>query len=113
MSILTLAGFQIASYDSIYGRISSGWTTAEGRLRSYDAVVPANTTATLYLPVSGEDAEKLEKLAGGQAGSWQAGSSAGISGVSMDGAVYKGMEEHNHRQTAVFELASGSYHFEI
>ena len=102
-----------ASYDSIYGRISSGWTAAEGRLRSYDAVVPANTTATLYLPVSGEDAEKLEKLAGGQAGSWQAGSSAGISGVSMDGAVYKGMEEHNHRQTAVFELASGSYHFEI
>lgn len=37
-------------YDSMYGRISSGWEkTNQGFI--YKATVPANTTATLYLPV--------------------------------------------------------------
>lgn len=44
-------------YDSPYGRIESGWRrTEEGW--SYQAVVPANTTATLRLPVS-QDADSL------------------------------------------------------
>jgi alpha-L-rhamnosidase len=38
-------------YDSIYGRISSGWKIENGIL-TYTAAVPANTTATLYLPAT-------------------------------------------------------------
>jgi alpha-L-rhamnosidase len=40
-------------YDSMYGRISSSWTAEGGKL-IYEATVPANTTATLYLPASTE-----------------------------------------------------------
>jgi alpha-L-rhamnosidase len=36
-------------YDSIYGRISSEWKQ-EGSNWTYKTVIPANTTATLYLP---------------------------------------------------------------
>lgn len=79
-----------ADYDSICGRISSGWTAQDGELLTYDAVVPANTTAALYLPVSEERARKMQ----------------------ADGAVYCGMTEHNRRQCAKFELAAGSWHFE-
>ena len=39
------------SYDSSYGNIVSNWTSDGGVLSTYDTVVPANTTATLYLPV--------------------------------------------------------------
>jgi len=38
-------------YDSDYGRISSSWKT-DGANFTYNAAVPANTTATLYLPAS-------------------------------------------------------------
>ena len=38
-----------AAYDSPYGRIESAWK-ADGETRRYDCAVPANTTATLYLP---------------------------------------------------------------
>ena len=44
-------------YDSPYGRIESGWRRTEDGW-SYQAVVPANTTATLRLPVS-QDADSL------------------------------------------------------
>ena len=40
-------------YDSMYGRISSSWKKENGIL-TYEATVPANTTATLYLPASSE-----------------------------------------------------------
>src|SRR5665647_1958024 len=40
-------------YDSMYGRIESGWRLENGNL-IYSATVPANTTATLYLPASSE-----------------------------------------------------------
>ncbi len=40
------------SYDSNYGTIYSGWTAEEGEITSYQAAVPANTTATLYLPIN-------------------------------------------------------------
>lgn len=40
-------------YDSMYGRIESAWEISEGAL-TYCAKVPANTTATLYLPVAPE-----------------------------------------------------------
>jgi alpha-L-rhamnosidase len=46
---LSLSG----SYDSNYGKITSAWTAdGKGMITSYRATVPANTTATLYLPVA-------------------------------------------------------------
>lgn len=36
-------------YDSMYGRIESGWKVESGVIR-YTFTVPANTTAILYLP---------------------------------------------------------------
>jgi alpha-L-rhamnosidase len=38
-------------YDSMYGRIESGWQIESDRI-IYTMTVPANTTATLYLPAS-------------------------------------------------------------
>ncbi len=38
-------------YDSEYGRINSSWKMESGKL-TYSATVPANTKATLYLPVA-------------------------------------------------------------
>ena len=40
-----------AAYESVYGTIHSVWTAENGVMTSYDCEVPANTTATLYLPV--------------------------------------------------------------
>jgi len=40
-------------YDSMYGRIESGWRLENGNL-IYSATVPANTTAMLYLPALSE-----------------------------------------------------------
>ena len=46
---LSLSG----SYDSNYGTIGSAWTAdGKGTITSYQAIVPANTTATLYLPIA-------------------------------------------------------------
>ena len=44
-------------YDSMYGRISSAWKV-NGNVLTYKATVPANTTATLYLPAASEKAVK-------------------------------------------------------
>ena len=44
-------------YDSMYGRISSAWRV-EGTTLTYTATVPANTTATLYLPTSSVESVK-------------------------------------------------------
>lgn len=41
-------------YDSMYGRIKSKWEEKDGQL-TYEATVPANTTATLYLPAKSEN----------------------------------------------------------
>ena len=78
-----------AAYDSIYGAIESEWTAEDGRLSSYRAVVPANTTATLYLPLPEEKAAAF---------------------ASLPGASFSGMEMHLGRECAKFELQSGSYH---
>lgn len=40
------------SYESLYGKIVSGWSFSDGQA-VYKAVVPCNTTATLVLPGSG------------------------------------------------------------
>ena len=44
-------------YDSMYGRISSAWMV-DGTLLTYRATVPANSTATLYLPTASAESVK-------------------------------------------------------
>ena len=43
-----------AHYDSIHGRIASAWTLKDGRF-TLDTVIPANTTATVYVPAASAD----------------------------------------------------------
>ncbi len=78
------------SYDSNYGRIESAWTAEEGVMTSYRCTVPANTTATLYLPVA-----------------------EGIRGENGDGAACKGNTVRNGLTTLRYELTSGSYRFSM
>jgi alpha-L-rhamnosidase len=37
-----------ASYTSVYGTLTSSWKREEGKIR-YEVVIPANTTATIFL----------------------------------------------------------------
>ena len=73
------------SYDSAYGTIESGWTAADGAMTGYDARIPANTSATVYLPV----------------------------GAVLEGGAdcARGTELHNGVECAVFELPAGTWHF--
>lgn len=82
-----------SSYDSYYGTIVSNWKAEQGRLTSYETVVPANTTATLYLPISADAAKDF----------------AAIDGVTL---VAAGVQR-NGMTTVQFELASGGYRFEV
>ena len=60
-------------------------------MTAYEATVPANTTATLYLPVS-----------------------AGVSQFgTTNGVRYVGMVQHNGITTAQYELQSGHFSFTI
>ncbi len=77
-------------YDSMYGRISSAWKI-EGTTLTYRATVPANTTATLYLPAASADAVKE--------GPVDARRANGVTFVKYE----------NGR--AVYTLSSGSYAF--
>ena len=81
-----------AEYDSVYGTIKSAWTAADGKLCSYQAVVPANTEAALYLPVSEAAAETFGEI---------------------EGALFEGMEMHLGTLTAKYSLKSGSYSFSV
>jgi alpha-L-rhamnosidase len=77
-------------YDSMYGRIASAWKVS-GQTLSYRATVPANTTATLYLPTS--DAKSI-KESGKDAG--------GAKGVTF-------LRYENGK--AAFDLKAGTYEF--
>jgi alpha-L-rhamnosidase len=77
-------------YDSMYGRISSAWKV-DGKTVTYRAMVPANTTATLYLPTA--SAESVKE------GAADARSANGVTFVKYE----------NGR--AVYALKSGSYVF--
>lgn len=77
------------TYSSNYGDISSSWTADKGKLLTYDFVIPANTTATVYLPIK----ESVVK---------------GFSPI--EGLRYIDMEQWNGIQTAKFEASSGGYH---
>lgn len=63
----------------------------KGRMTSYKATVPANTTATVYLPVA--DSVK--------------------DGSVCEGAAFKGFTTRNGRRVACYEVVAGSYEFTI
>jgi alpha-L-rhamnosidase len=77
-------------YDSMYGKISSSWDEQNGVL-TYEATVPANTTATLYLPASSEKSIKENGKPVKKAN--------GIKFIKYENGK------------ALFELGSGSYKF--
>lgn len=78
------------SFESPYGRIYSGWTKSEGTLwDTYEAKIPANTTADLYLPIE----EEVE------------------CNVSSEGIIYRGITNYYNIKVARFELASGNFIF--
>lgn len=79
------------SFDSSYGLIESAWKVAGGTMTSYATTVPANTTATLYLPVAGE-----------------------VSGFEkQSGVTFEGMDKRNGQTVAKFTLGAGGYEFAI
>ncbi|MDD4990668.1 MAG: family 78 glycoside hydrolase catalytic domain [Paludibacter sp.] len=81
-----------ANFKSYYGSIKSAWVTrADGNL-SYTATVPANTTATLYLPLS-DAADVVYE------GSVPAQNAEGVTFVKKENGK------------AVYELKSGTYSF--
>lgn len=80
-------------YDSVYGRIESGWRVEKG-ITCYDFIVPANTTAFLYLP--GNSVKEIK-----ESGKYIDRNSSGIE--------YVGQKEGN----VSFLLQSGKYSFEV
>jgi alpha-L-rhamnosidase len=82
--------FVKAAHQSIYGEIKSGWKL-ENNLFIWDITIPANTTATVYVPTRAKE----EVLEGGKSAS------------KGTGIKFVGWEEN----TAVFEIQSGSYSF--
>jgi len=80
------------SYASNYGMIYSSWAAdGQGNMTSYTAVVPANTTATLYLPVSDASGDFGE----------------------AEGAIFQENTVRNNLQVAAYQLSSGTFTFSI
>jgi alpha-L-rhamnosidase len=80
-----------ASHRSPYGEIASEWKRDSDRF-TWDATVPPNTTATVYVPA--RDASSV----------WESGKAPD----QTSGVKYLRME----RGAAVYEVRSGKYHFE-
>lgn len=78
-------------YDSMYGRIQSSWKT-DNNLLTFQATVPANTTATLYLPATSAKAVK------------EGGKSIAAKNKAITFLKYE-------KGKAVCELTSGTYEF--
>lgn len=78
------------TFDSIHGRIESGWRT-KGSGFELNVTIPANTTATVYVPAA--SADKVMEGAG------LARDAEGIRFLRMEG------------DSAVFTVGSGTYHF--
>lgn len=79
-------------YDSMYGKIESGWRDQDDTLH-YNVSIPANTTATLYLPTASE-ADVME---------------SGVTAAEAEGITFLGYENGEAR----YELVSGSYEFTV
>jgi alpha-L-rhamnosidase len=78
-------------HDSPYGKIASNWKR-EGEKLTMDVTIPANTTATVFVPT--KDAASVSESGK------PAGDAEGVKFLRM---------ENGH---AVFEVASGSYEFQ-
>jgi len=78
-------------YDSMYGRVESGWKVDGGTL-TYTVTVPANTTATLHLPATSAAAVR----------------EGGRPATGAEGVSFVGFGDGR----ATWELASGRYRFE-
>ena len=83
--------FVNASYKSVYGKITSSWKIEEGKFK-WDITIPANTSATIYVPVLKDESEVKES-------GKKATRAKGVEFVKMDG------------DRAVFNIVSGSYSF--
>jgi alpha-L-rhamnosidase len=79
-------------YDSMYGRIESSWKV-DGGVLTYRTTVPANTTATLYLPASSPSVVKE--------GGSDASRARGVTFVRQE------------RGKAIYTLTSGTYEFTV
>jgi alpha-L-rhamnosidase len=79
------------SFGSSYGTIDSSWTAEDGTMSSYATTVPANTTATLYLPVE----KKVNEF------------------ENVPGVTFQGMAERNGLEVAKFTVGAGGYEFEV
>lgn len=79
-------------YDSMYGRIESSWKKTGDRI-VYQFVIPANTSATLYLPLTK------------------------INGVTVNGMKLKKAEgvtlKSARKDKLAMELVSGMYKIEL
>lgn len=80
------------SYDSNYGKIVSSWTAGDGVMLDYKVVVPANATATLYIPVVSENTTVYEN---------------GIPASEAEGIEFVKYENG----MMIYNIGSGSYHF--
>jgi len=88
----TSLSFANGSYKSYYGEIVTSWTANNGDLTAYQCTVPANTTATLYLPVDDADMDNFNQIYG---------------------VNYLGMDKHNGVDCAKLSLLSGGYSFDV
>ena len=79
-------------YESNYGSIESSWTADKGKLTGYSFTVPANTTATIFLPV---DKSALDNF------------------TNIEGLNYIGMGERNGVKVAKFKAAAGSFSLKL
>jgi len=79
------------SYDSVHGRIVSDWTCENGKF-ILNTVIPANTTATLYVPTKDADSVTESEKPAAQA----------------EGVEFLRIENN----TAVYALVSGNYRFQ-
>ncbi len=97
-----------ATYDSIHGPIAAAWRIMpeprpDGELRLY-VTIPANTTATVYVPT--KDADSVME------GRKHASQAQGVRFIGMQDG--KGSQTQNDAfggPTAVYEVGSGTYHF--
>jgi alpha-L-rhamnosidase len=83
-----------AVFHSAYGKIASHWIRKDDGRIIYSATVPANTTATLYLPVLMETDLITEN-------NLPAATAGGVTALGMANGK------------AVFDLQSGAYEFEV
>lgn len=79
------------SFESSYGVIESSWNATDGEITTFAATVPANTTATLYLPVDQAVTEFAD----------------------TPGISFEGMTRRNGLDTAKFTVGAGAYEFNV